>query len=475
MAETETPSETPALGWAAGATPLVGLSGAILAVVLALVLGWPMLAVGGELVFADTESYVRGGRIVWTMGTDLLGDLLGVAPEGGGGIGDGGDALVNARGEPIVVRSFIYSAYTFVAGAQIWRPGFALLQAAMTLWMLFALIGRDALARPGILGVTFLYLAAFTTLPWFAAYQMPDLLAATVILWGAILVWRFDDLRPWQQVALALIAAFAVAAHYGHGAVAAALYGAVLLWRLVRRRLTLAVVVAAAFPVLFAPLANLGASSVALDKPSVTPLRLPILLARSIADGPARWYLEDACPEAPLAFCEAFGDEVPRINEFLWGEEGIDSLSPELLDRIRDEEFLVLARAFREYPLEQSISLFGNGALQIVRVGLGGIRVDVGEGASDARARAVVGTFDRIVPWTTWAAGALLTWLALRRRLGRAELETAAVVVLGLLVNAAIFGGLSAPVDRYQSRAIWLLPALAGIFIATRAGRPRGG
>ena len=473
MAETETRPATPKIRLAPGASPLVGPLGAMLAILLAVFLGWPMLAAQGELEFSDTESYVRGGRIVWNMASGLLGDLLGAVPEAGSGGGGGSETLVNTRGEPIVVRSFIYSFYTFVAGAQIWRPGFALLQAAMTLWMLFALVGRDALARPGILGATFLYLAAFTTLPWFAAYQMPDLLAATVILWGAILIGRFDDLKPWQQVAMALVAAFAVSAHYGHGPVAAALYGAVLLWRLVCRRLTLSVVAAALFPILFAPLANLGASAVALDKPSATPLRLPILLARSIADGPARWYLEEVCPEAPLAFCEAFGDEVPRIDEFLWGEGGIDSLTPELLDRIRDEEFLVLARAFREYPVEQSVSLFGNAALQIVQVGLGGIRVDTYEGASDERARAVVRTFDQIVPWATWAGAALLAWLALRRRLSRTELEAAAVVVAGLLVNAAIFGGLSAPVDRYQSRAIWLLPALAGVFFAAHTNRIR--
>ena len=203
---------------------------------------------------------------------------------------------------------------------------------------------------------------------------MPDLLAATVILWGAVLVSRFDDLGPWQRVALTLVAAFAVAAHYGHGPVAAALYGAVLLWRAVGRRLSWAVVAAAALPVLFAPLANLGASTMVLDRPSATPLRLPVLLARSIQDGPARWYLEEACPEAPLAFCEAFGDAVPgNIAAFLWDEDGIESLDREQMARIREEEFLILARAFRAYPVEQTVSLFGNAARQVVAVGTGGI------------------------------------------------------------------------------------------------------
>lgn len=190
--------------------------------------------------------------------------------------------MTNERGESYFVRSFIYSLYTLFAGAALWPAGFALLQAAMVLWMLGALIGPAAAARPGVLAAGFVWLAALTPLPWFAAYLMPDLLAAALLIYGAVLIRRFDLLSFWQRLALGLLAAFAVAAHYGHPPLAAGIFGVALLWRLVTRRLTWAVTVAAILPVLLAPLANLSASSVALDTPSVTPLRLPILLARSI-------------------------------------------------------------------------------------------------------------------------------------------------------------------------------------------------
>ncbi len=470
-------------------TPLLTPRGMVIALALAGVLAWPMFATGGYLTFADTASYIRGGEIISRMIVNML-DISSLWPSGGAeSVGDGGAGMAgemrNERGEPYVVRSFIYSLYTLIAGASIWPAGFAILQTAMTLWMLFALIGPRAASRPWVLGVGFLAVAALTTLPWFTAYLMPDLLAATVLIYAAILMRRFDDLRPWQRLALGSIASLAIAAHYGHGPMAAGLIGLVLLWRLVTRRLTLAVVVAGIIPVMFSPLANLGASSVALDTPSMAPLRLPILLARSIQDGPARWYLQEVCPEAPLAFCEAFGDNVPTdIGQFLWAENGIDSLSPQLMARIRAEEFRVLALAFRAYPVQQTASLFRNAAQQTVLIGTG--QIDISTWSREAgweilatpRSRAVLTAFDRIVPYATWGAGVLLVLLLLGRRLTRTEREVLAVLVLGHLLNALIFGGLSAPVDRYQSRIAWLFPALAVIVLArlrARAAEPAPG
>lgn len=480
MAETQVTSGLPdrARSLRTGsAAPLLSARGGVIALLAALALCWPMLATGNYLVYSDTGSYIRGGQIIWDMATGML-DAGDPRPPAGTG-GDGAAAAADPAGEQgggYVVRSFVYSVYTLAAGAAIWPAGFAVLQAAMTLWMLFALIGPDAAARPRILLAGFAFLAAFTTLPWFTVYLMPDMLAAAVLVYAAILVRRFDELGPWQRLAIGAIAAFAVVAHYGHGPLAAGLFGAVLLWRLVSRRLTLSVTVAALLPVLFSPLANLSASSVALDTPSVAPLRLPILLARSIDDGPARWYLRDACPEAPLAFCEAFGDEVPsNIAEFLWDENGIDSVPPEVMARIREEEFRVLAAAFRAYPLRQTASFLENAALQTVKVGTG--QIYLGANNDEFRltepnpsGQAVVDAFDTITPIGTAAGGLLLLGLLVSGRLTRPEAEILGVVLLGLLLNALIFGGLSAPVDRYQSRVAWLLPALAAIFMARRAG-----
>lgn len=467
-----------------GHAPLLTPRGMVIALVAALLLSWPMLATDAYLTFSDTESYIRGGEIIGRMISDML-SIDSFWPAEGGTAPSGLEKAIqngsmrNEKGEPYVVRSFIYSLYTLLTGASLWPAGFAILQAAMTLWTLFALIGPEAAARPRVLVAAFLYLAAVTTLPWFTVYLMPDLLAAVVLIYAAILVRRFDVLTGWQRLALGAIAAFAVAAHYGHGPLAAGMLGIVLLWRLIAGRLTLAVVVAAILPVMFSPFANLGASTIALDTPSVAPLRLPILLARSIEDGPARWYLEEACPEAPLAFCEAFGDDVPtNIPQFLWAENGIDSLSPELMARIRAEEFAVLTAAFKAYPIAQTTSLFRNAALQTVKVGTGQIALSTRtpdhrwQILSSERSSAILTAFDTIVAFATWAGAGLLLTLLFFRRVSRHEIEILSILILGYLLNAVIFGGLSAPVDRYQSRIAWLFPAFAGIVLARqRAGR----
>ncbi|EYD75964.1 hypothetical protein Rumeso_02393 [Rubellimicrobium mesophilum DSM 19309] len=429
-----------------------------------------MLATGGYLVFTDTLSYISGGDIIWRMGRHLLRSLMGIREA----VGESAQSMVNDKGEPYVVRSFAYSLFTLVAGASIWPAGFAILQTAATLWASFALIGPEAITRPGRLVLTFLYLATASTLPWFAVYLMPDLLAAAIVIYAAILVRRFDDLRTWQQIALGAIASFAIIAHYGHVPLAVGLFGFVLIWRGVGRRLTRRVILAGLIPILFSPLANLSASSLVLDTPSTTPLRLPVLLARSIADGPARWYLEEACPDAALVMCEVYGKDIPDIGEFLWGDSGISSLTPEQLEGIRAEESTILLSAFRRYPLEQTESLLGNSARQIVSVGTDQISVATWDEQGDlifaepgAQGLRIVEAFDPVTVVGTWAAAAVILLLWAMGRLGRHELELLAIVVVGLLINAAIFGGLSAPVDRYQSRVIWLIPALAGLFLTT--------
>jgi uncharacterized membrane protein YfcA len=75
---------------------------------------------------------------------------------------------------------------------------------------------------------------------------------------------------------------------------------------------------------------------------------------------------------------------------------------------------------------------------------------------------------------TILSVGGLLA-LLLRRRLGRPELEALAILTAGLLANAAIFGGLSAPADRYQARLVWLLPLLlALVWLGRRRAHDRG-
>ncbi|MEM7721268.1 MAG: hypothetical protein AAF376_02735 [Pseudomonadota bacterium] len=440
-----------------------------------------MLISGSYFIFSDTNSYIKGGqilfeyalRIVTTFIDGFGGASAGAGADGGGSASVGPPAMTNDRGEPFVMRSFVYALYAYLAGGRLWPAGFAILQTAATIWTLFALIDARALHRPWVLTTGVVLIAAFSTLPWFTVYLMPDILGATIIIYAAVLMVRFDDLSRTQITLLCLIATFAAASHYGHGPLAAAILAVVVILRALRRQLSRGFVLAAAIPVLFSPVANLTVSAVALDRPEVTPLRLPILLARSLQDGPAYWYLQDACPDASYAFCEAFGDDLPRwIGDFLWDEDGIDSLTPDLLQRIRDEEVAVIWAAFKAYPAQQAWSFFGNSVKQVVQVGTGNIspadREPSGHLArsDDETALALLQSFDRIVMIMTWLATLIVFVLWITGRLTKRQRDTTLVLLAGVILNALIFGGLSAPVDRYQSRIIWVFPALAVIFLA---------
>ncbi len=90
----------------------------------------------------------------------------------------------------------------------------------------------------------------------------------------------------------------------------------------------------------------LAASWLGFGRLTLTPQGAPFLLARSWEDGPARAYLEAACPEAGWAICPQVGRLAGTAQEFLWRPD--DSYwSMDLATRaaVRAEEPAILLRA----------------------------------------------------------------------------------------------------------------------------------
>lgn len=459
--------------------PLLSWTGLVLALLIAMLLSWPMLLVTAPLAYFDTLSYYRTGHAALQLLQTLLATPDPVAAGGGGG---GAAAAEGARN----LRSLAYSTYLYLTAQT--PLGMVLgcwIQTALTLFLLFAFIDRPVsspvgwpalwtrpLALAGLVGLVLL-----TPLPWVASYAMPDMPSAIVVLYGALLLRRIDSLSLWQGAVLAAIAAFGVGAHYGHPPLAVAVFGLALLWRLVTRRLTLVVVLAAAVPIAAALAVNLAASLVAFDTASVAPKRMPILLARSMEDGPARWYLDEACPEAGYAICELF-DEMPGdIGILLWQKDGLKRATDAQMNRIRAEEMPILVAAFRAYPLQQSWSLLENMVIQLVSIGNGQIMPLIADPAdphwsrvevqsSQADRYPVIAVFGKLVWIGTLWGGLTLAVLWRQGRIRREEGEILLLCLAALCVNAAIFGGLSEPADRYQNRLVWILPAFALLWAA---------
>lgn len=434
---------------------------------LAIGLAWPMFFVSAPLVYFDTFAYLGMGEQ-----TVALAKAIFFPSAEWGGDGAGEPQAVRA------IRAVSYSVYLYAFSQTflgLILPVVA--QTALTLAMLLPFVKVITWHRQSTFAIA--ALVAFSTLPWAASYAMPDILAAGVIIWAALLMRLIDDLSRPTVVGLCLAAAFAVSSHYGHIPLAFVLTMGVVIVRFIQKRVTLRLLVIAPIPVLAAMLLNLTASAIALDQTSVAPKRLPILLARSLEDGPAAWYLKDHCDTSNFTMCEIFGDNIPtNITEFLWNPDGIDSLSSDDLDAIRAEEKDFLLAAFKAYPVAQLWSFSGNALLQIVTVGTGELHPVERLGASqtagkiDGQTHTVLKIFD----WITKVASLLAFLMVLsfwkRGKFSASERDLAFLIIAGLVVNAVIFGGLSAPVDRYQSRIVWLLPALWFIHVA-RVGKAR--
>lgn len=233
---------------------------ALAALVLALMACWPVLATGDVFLFLDSQGYLETGRRVLEF---LAGSLLPSEGSGGGG----GLGARTGDGGPSFLRSFGYSAFAAAATGAGGALLLALLQGWAACLAALSLLPREALRLRALPLALPLML---TTLPWFAVFVMPDLFTAVIIAYGAVL-WRvFDRLSLPHRALLVLLASAAGLFHYGNPPLAAGLFALVLLGRLLQRRLGPGVVLAAALPVLMGPIANLGASSVALDEPSLS-------------------------------------------------------------------------------------------------------------------------------------------------------------------------------------------------------------
>ena len=248
------------------------------------------------------------------------------------------------------------------------------------------------------------------------------------------------------------------------------------------RRLSWKAVALAFSPVVLSLGFNLVASTVAFEEPSTAPKRMPILLARSIGDGPGKKYLEAHCATEKYAICELYPDGFPSSAAgVLFGSTGVTRrATPEQMDRIRAEEMAILKRVMATYPLEQGWSVARNGIRQVFRFGTADFRwADIKLVKDSGRPpklvlsefqrleeRPILNFFGVIQYAGVIAAVAAIGLFAFRDglRRGRRNREMLAIALAGLLANAALCGGLSAPTDRYQARVIWIVPLLAGLF-----------
>ncbi|MGL4543238.1 MAG: hypothetical protein ACRCUI_12080, partial [Polymorphobacter sp.] len=341
-------------------------------------------------------------------------------------------------------------------------------------------------APPGSEAVAAFLVATATSAPWFVTYAMPDVLAGVAILALAILSFAPIAASRLSMAAVAAIVVFAVAAHPSHILIVGLLVVVALSemgyqhWR-GNTRWSWARSGWIMLPFIIGVVSVVALSLISFGAASVAPKRLPFALARSIDDGPGKWYLEATCPTRRWAACPYFYATGNGGMDMIMKDGGLlKAATPTDMEAIRAEEMIIVRAAIAAYPWVQIKAVAKSSVKQFFRFGLkdnsfefiivkppnGDYRI-----VRATEPHAIRPAIDIMIFGGIGLAVAYL--LSIARSLGTVEAGTLRLVLAGLVANAAVMGGISAVTDRYQGRVIWVLPVMAlGFWLARRAQTP---
>lgn len=394
-------------------------------------------------------------------------------------------------------RSALYGAF-LAAGIPVdfWLN--VVLQAAVCVWLIALTLRAHDLSGTSVLVATVAALCVATGMPWYAGTLIPDILVSAAILSLYLLAFRGERLRRWETIALGAVIAFAIASHMGTLALCLGLIVCLAGWIVVRKYLRgdwpkprlLTATLAVGAGLLLAPLSNL----IIADEFAFTPGGESFVFGRLVQDGIVANYLEDRCPNPDIKLC-AYRQAVPdTADEWLWGPGNpLGELGG--WRGYADEARFIIFDSLKRYPLEHLETAVTTTLKQLALMetevslvkdwmapAIGSLRELVPQMTpriAAARQQAepfpdLLARFNTIHVATALASLVLLVGLLAfaRQRLVPPEtLMLAGLVLTALLINAAVCGIFSNPVDRYQSRILWLAPFAVIIALGARTQR----
>jgi hypothetical protein len=434
------------------------------AVLLAtLLMMWPALYNRYPMLYPDSLTYIGDGHLVArAIFLHRLSDYYGM-------------------------RSFIYSL-----GILPWHWNVTLwpvvaFQSLITAWLIWLVVRSIFKRNVAALYLTLiLVLAALTSVGWFACLIMPDILAPALCLTIYLLIFAPATLSRIEHIGVILIAWWAIASHASHLILAVWMCFAliaVLLLQCQSIRLSLKTITPLALIVIAAAISQLTLNAYLYGTPTLNGDRPPFLMGRIIADGPGKTYLQQHCAHLNWAICDYVQNLPDNEDDFFWSDTGIwHNADRTAQHRILQEELPLVLATLRTYPRRQIAKSISNFWQQLTTYYLGAfdpsdyITADIGNVLPGARstyrntrqARATLPTeaFSNLQQWTVLTSLFViiaLTTFTWRRSPRLAGLTV--VIILTVISNAFITGVLSGIDDRYQSRVIWLIPFLAGLFL----------
>lgn len=472
-----------------------------------------VLANGRPSVFTDTDDYfVEGHTFAYTIAYALhlkQPDPPPTTPEDIADAKQAADDLHMSHTE-IGARSPYYGLLLYATQriGTMWLT--AAVQAAVGAWLVFMLWRA---AMPGAPGWTAYALqgavALGSSLPFFAAFLMPDVFSGYAVVSGILLLVFWERYGRLSRTALAVLLAVSMTFHTSHVLDVAAVLGmaAVVYWFFRANAWRVAA------PVLTVVLALVGAfSATAIYKEAVKlktgdeMRRPPFMAMRVIADGPGREYLRYACDRgAKFVLCQFKNLPLDNSQDLLWSDDrrkGIFNVTTydNRLQMEREETRFVL-KAIAFDPTGQIVASLQNWGEQLTMIYLDDPLKNPHYYLTNAYwsttnlpwlinhvadcGRDHWGCSPRLtVEGSEWLYGALLglslaviLWrLAqpdLRGPLWRRDLEwdderarlvaLLALLIGAVLANAFVCGAISGPFPRYQARITWLVTAAAAV------------
>lgn len=464
--------------------PVVSLDRALAlrTAIFALAFLWPLVLFGRPAYIPDSVGYLKGGQEAFQFLVSQQ-DLVATVTAS-----DGGVAVASAedgKGAPKASRSITYSVAAYVLR---W-PGLDMTALALFQALLAAFVCAVAVAA---LNVTRLKdvvpvsaaLSLATPVAVYVNAAEPDIFAGLVVAVSILFIAAFDRLATGIRFALALLIALSVAVHASIPPLALGMALVGIGWGVVRKgqrdgfRIdrTLWMVV----PIAISMLGIATMNKVAFGTSDLAGKRYPLALARSISDGPGRWYLERACVKPRYAVCEVFGTRIPdTVSGFVFADTGLNGrANAEQMDRIRAEEAEIVRNAALAYPAAELRNFADHLARQVFSLGFQGVqfneRVAIGafalpELVPDERgSKPLLDVLERV------SLAALLACIVLVvvrwRRIAYDARLALSLLVPALLGNAFIVVVFSGIAQRYGARVIWLVPlfALCAILGGTR-------
>lgn len=329
-------------------------------------------------------------------------------------------------------------------------------------------------------------LSIFTGLSWSVSWIMPDILGPALYLSIYLLVFARQSLSRTERLVVVLIAWWSMASHITHLLLAASICVFLALFLLLRRARAprqWASVVGVATIIIAVAAVHISLHWYLYGKPSLKGKGPPFLLARVIADGPGRWYLEQRCGNAHFEVCSHVHSLSDNVDNLLWADDGIWlSSSLEQRERLQDEEMTIVVGTLREYPRQELTISTNHFWEQLHTFGLSDYDpnpwiLEVADTVTPVTRSRYIQTrqaqetlHEKIFALVQdWAVIASLVVLGIRlvyvRHWSPRVVALTAIIAMVVIGNAAITGVLSSVDDRYQARVIWLVPLLAGVLV----------